>query len=452
MPHRPDDSFEVTREKVERKVWQNFDDMEGEEPKDMIVINTFPDSVIVKNMVDDKFYEVPYVKQDNEVFIGQLREVESVYVYKKLEEHDIDPATKSGLAEECELTGPIVMKDDDKKIAYAAVLVPNEPDSDGEIVTKEKIEQSAHEWMLSYRNVDLGHTLNNVAVPVESYITPVDIAVEKGILPAGSWILASKVYDDQTWEAVKDGNLTGYSVMGIKRQTLESATKSEDVALKKTLLRDLGPDWVAAAVSIVEEPAVPKAKFFALKEAEPEEEQKPNLYERIAGVFKGQTSEKAGRTISEGNYVKLREVFDKLKDILDVAENERAEPQNVSISQEAGKSKNESGGEEEVKKEEIQEVIKEAIEPLQQEIEALKGQSQEGEGEGEGEGENNQEGEFESFKQGIIERLETIEKKVGGSTSSKGLKGQDGEGEEGEEKKSAFKGRDFFGRKVANNE
>lgn len=443
MPHRPDDSFEVTREKVERKVWQTFDNPDGangQEPMDMIAVHTFPDSVIVKNMVDDRFYEVPYVKQGNEVYLGQMKEVESVYVYKKLEEHSIDPATKSGLAE-CELTGPIVMKDNEKKIAYAAVLVPNEPDSDGETVTKEKIEQAAHEWMLNYGNVDLGHTLNNVAVPVESYITPVDITTEKGVLPAGTWILASKVYDDQTWQAVKDGNLTGYSVMGIKRQTLEAATKSEDVALKKTLLRDLGPDWVAAAVSIVEEPAVPKAKFFALKEAKPEEN-KPNLYERIAGMFKGQNaSEKAGRSISEENYAKLKEAFDRLRDILEIAENERTEPQRGSASQEAGKQKENDGGDEEVTKEEIQELVqgavKEAVEPLQQEIEALKNQGEGQEGEGQGEEET-----LESFKQQVVERLEKLEQ-----TSSKSLKGQDGEGS-GEEK-SAFKGRDFFGRKVA---
>lgn len=36
-------------------------------------------------------------------------------------------------------------------------------------------------------------------------------------------------------------------------------------ALKRTLLRDLGVDWVAPFVSVVDEPAVPKAKFFALK-------------------------------------------------------------------------------------------------------------------------------------------------------------------------------------------
>ncbi len=181
-----------------------------------------------------------------------------------------------------ELTGPIVAKSTAaKRIAYAAVLVPGEPDSDGDVLTAEKIEEVAHDWLANYRNVDLQHSLNNVAVPVESHVLDADKVVEfagKSVtLPKGTWILGSRL-DEATWDAVEKGDLTGYSVMGVKRKAIEAATKNE-AALKRTMLKDLGEDWIAPFVSVVDAPAVPKAKFYALKEAP-----KPSLLGRMFGV------------------------------------------------------------------------------------------------------------------------------------------------------------------------
>lgn len=188
-----------------------------------------------------------------------------------------------------ELTGPIVGKSNAaKKIAYAAVLVPGEPDSDGEVLTADKIEAVAHDWLARYRHVDLQHKLDNVAVPVESYITEEDKTVSfKGqevILPKGSWIMASKV-SDEVWPAVEKGELTGYSVMGVPAAAIKSGQVNKDTKPKRTLLGDLGEDWVAPFVSIVSEPAVPKAKFYALKtkEAEPAKDpaQPGGLWNRV---------------------------------------------------------------------------------------------------------------------------------------------------------------------------
>jgi 2'-5' RNA ligase len=166
-------------------------------------------------------------------------------------------------APEVELTGPIVRKDALRRIAYGAVLVPGEPDSDGEVLTAGKIEDVAHEWMERYANIDLQHSLNAVdARPVESYITDADRVVQVDgqdvVLPVGSWVLASKVRDEAVWKAIESGELAGYSVMGVRH----AAMKSETVAsYKRTLLKDLGADWVAPFVSIVDRPAVPKAKL-----------------------------------------------------------------------------------------------------------------------------------------------------------------------------------------------
>lgn len=213
-----------------------------------------------------------------------------------------------------ELTGPIVRKDKMKQIAYAPVLVPGEKDSDGEKVTAEKIEQVAHGWMEQYRNIDLDHTLNNVdAVPVESYLTTADMSVkiegQNVTIPKGSWILASKFRDPQVWKGIMNGELSGYSVMGVRSSAVKNAAaKSESVAFKRTLLGDLGDDWVATHVSVVTDPAVPKAKWFALKSAA-EVEEHPSFAEKVRAAF----GLKEGRRFSADRRKKIRT----LKEIVD---------------------------------------------------------------------------------------------------------------------------------------
>lgn len=415
MSRRVNDSYEVVMERLRRKIYKELDNHDSSQGDitDFYVIHTFDDAVIVRDEVSGKMYEVPYIRDDTEVYLGQPREVENVYVLKRLEEAGIDIANK-GLAV-CELTGPIVMKNASKRIAYAAVLVPGEPDSDGETVTKEKIEQAAHEWMQSYRNVDLQHTLNNVAVPVESYVLPMDMEVDmqgvKTILPAGTWVLASKVLDEATWDRIEKGELTGYSVMGIRRATLETASKSAEVALKKTLLRDLGEDWIAAAVSIVDEPAVPKAKFFALKSKEVPAEKSKSWYQKVREVLFPNNS-----AVKEN-----------------VPDNDEKEG-DLTMKPEDFKNL-------------IDEAVKSAIEPLQAEIEALKSKVDEVETEEVDNKEEETNQEEEAFKAKVLEKLDELEARIGKkSAAPKSLKGQDGD-EGNEAKKSQLEDRDLFGRK-----
>lgn len=462
MSRRVNDSYESVMERLRMKVYRELGNGDGdqEDLAEFYVIHTFEDAVIARDEVSGKIYEVPYLNSGTDVYLGQAKEVENVYVQKRLEDVGLEFSNKEG-NDVCELTGPIVMKNTAQRLAYAAVLVPGEPDHDGETVTKEKIEEAAHEWMQSYRNVDLQHTLNNVAVPVESYILPMDMAVEhmgiKMFLPQGTWVLASRVLDDTTWDKVEKGELTGYSVMGIRRTTLDAASKSVDMALKKTLLRDLGPDWVAAAVSIVDEPAVPKAKFFALKSKEEEPVEKSKTwYQKVKEILIPTVSEeastKAGRRFSDDTFTKIQEAYNTLKVLMEDAQQERSGG-DVGFTEHLQNSSKEKEGDE-MKPEElkglIDEAVKSALEPIKEELEALKSQEAEEETaikEEEKVEEPVVNEEEEAFKSKVLEKLDELENKIGKkNTSSKSLKGQDGEEEPA--KKSTVADRDAFGRKI----
>lgn len=164
-----------------------------------------------------------------------------------------------------ELTAPMVYKNDEKRIVYGPVLIPDEPDTDDDTVTAEKIEEVAHKFVEDYGNIDLMHSLNNVGRLVESYILPVNLEVDTDtIIPKGSWMMGVRVTDDDTWEAVKDKKLGGFSIMAIQKAAVKSSEKNEQSS-KRVTLADLGDDWTVNAVSLVDEPAVPKAKWIAIK-------------------------------------------------------------------------------------------------------------------------------------------------------------------------------------------
>lgn len=174
-----------------------------------------------------------------------------------------------------ELTAPMVAKDDSKRVVLGPVLVPDEPDSDDDVVTAEEIEEVAHKFMEEYGNIDVQHSLNNVGKTIESYLAPMDMEFEKDgqvvEVPKGSWMMGVRVTNDKSWEAVKDGNLNGFSIMGIPKSTLKSKynnslkNAADNHAVKeRTTLNDIG-DFEVNAVSLVDEPAVPKAKWVAIK-------------------------------------------------------------------------------------------------------------------------------------------------------------------------------------------
>ena len=130
--------------------------------------------------------------------------------------------------------------------------------------------------MEGYGNIDVQHSLKNVGKPIRSWITEED-KVYKGVgrVPKGSWMMSVRIQDDDTWSSIKSGKINGFSIMGMREPAFKSANAVAEYpeayaavvksAQKRTTLADLGPDWFVNAVSVVDDPAVPKAKFIAIK-------------------------------------------------------------------------------------------------------------------------------------------------------------------------------------------
>ncbi len=110
---------------------------------------------------------------------------------------------------------------DEKQIVYGVVFEPGFIDADDEYVTKEDIEDAAHEFMINLRkkgrqcHQKLSHKqeIDNKTDIVEIYLAPVDFEINKEQVIEGSWIIGMKIYDKELWKETKE-SITGFSAGG----------------------------------------------------------------------------------------------------------------------------------------------------------------------------------------------------------------------------------------------
>lgn len=131
--------------------------------------------------------------------------------------------------------------DEQNRIVYGVVLDPYIVDSQDDNMTPSDVEKTAHRYMEQYRKIGLLHEEETECVPVQSFIVPYpsreDYAAAMadkphailmmpfgdGEIPSGSWVLGTKINDDEIWKQVQSGELGAYSIGGYsKRREMEA--------------------------------------------------------------------------------------------------------------------------------------------------------------------------------------------------------------------------------------
>ena len=135
------------------------------------------------------------------------------------------------------------VEDGEKRMLYGPALIPNQPivryDGNGEkyyiTYSTQTIEQTAQEFLK--RNMHHNHTIqhempvNNLTV-VESWVTTGahDKSMNYGFeLPEGTWMIGVKVDDEATWQAVKNGEVKGFSIEGWFAPMSETQVQEKDL-------------------------------------------------------------------------------------------------------------------------------------------------------------------------------------------------------------------------------
>jgi len=172
-----------------------------ESSKDAWVSRVFDDAIIVEDNAN--LYRIEYTEDaDGAITFGEPVKVEIEY----------KPVAKSARAKVA-----FVKADDEKHLVYGIVMEPDAIDTEGDKTSADEIEKAAHGFMLDFQDLDLNHERvlgKQEASIVESYIAPQDLTFGENLVPAGTWMMVTKVFDDEIWKSVKEGDLTGYSIVG----------------------------------------------------------------------------------------------------------------------------------------------------------------------------------------------------------------------------------------------
>jgi hypothetical protein len=118
-----------------------------------------------------------------------------------------------------------LMKADSLRFVLGVVLEPNDgkgdapldPDSQKDIYSEEEIREAAWQFLAEYRQIGEMHerTVGKDQIEVvESYVAPVDMAIDGERIRKGTWMLGARVKDGELWRKIKRGEYGAWSVDG----------------------------------------------------------------------------------------------------------------------------------------------------------------------------------------------------------------------------------------------
>jgi hypothetical protein len=229
-------------------------------------------------------------------------------------------------------------------------------------------------------------TKKEVAVPVESWQLRKDTAMktiegDEVTYPKGTWMGTLKVFDDDAWDKVDKGIYTGGSVTVLEEAVADEIVLKEAAEKGRVLIKDI-PNPAVATIALVEKPCVFGAKFCSVKAATKSnnKESFEAKRDKIAGAIRKkfgdenhiqltyddkvlvhnwkeekyyeipysiglddtiefgepveveqefvakkmlEVAKKAGRSISDSTFTKLKNAWDSLGKLIDKANNER---------------------------------------------------------------------------------------------------------------------------------
>ncbi|MCZ6942549.1 hypothetical protein EJ131_18815 [Bacillus mycoides] len=288
---------------------------------------------------------------------------------------------------------PILKTEEEKQLVTGVVYEPDVEDSHGDTMTAEEIEKAAYTFMENYQHVDKQHDeIAGKGTVVENWIAKSDMTVGEQEVKAGTWLMTVRVDDADTWEEIKKGEVTGFSMGGFGER-VEIAKADDFTHEEKGFIRKIF-DFIKGETHRIEKGEV-KDRFIDGKqnrdlravfdlfedvfyweiwENNPDIDRMAaaldDMKEVLASIKGGYTIvkaddktqaeiivlesiKKAGKVLSQKNHAKLDEALALISEIKEAASPEE---------------------EEEMKVEDIAEIVKQAVEPLATKLDKIEKQ------------------------------------------------------------------------------
>ena len=133
--------------------------------------------------------------------------------------------------------GRIVKVDAESHYVTGVVYEPMVADAHDNFMTEAEIEKAAHWFMKNGDKIDLQHSFEEAdgLTVVESSVTKADQTIGDQEIKKGTWLMTVEVANDDVWQAIEKGEITGLSMGGVgnyatKDVQLDDVAKAEESA------------------------------------------------------------------------------------------------------------------------------------------------------------------------------------------------------------------------------
>ena len=135
--------------------------------------------------------------------------------------------------------GRIVKTDVEHHFVTGIVYEPMTEDAHGNFMTEEEITKAAYWFAKNGDGVDLQHSFETLekADVVESWVAKSDFECNGETVKKGTWLMTVEVTDEDVWDAVQKGEITGFSMGGVGKYDTED-TELENNNVEKTATPD----------------------------------------------------------------------------------------------------------------------------------------------------------------------------------------------------------------------
>lgn len=112
--------------------------------------------------------------------------------------------------------GRIIKSDTESHYVTGIVYEPMVEDTDGNYMTEEEITKAAHWFMKNSGEADVQHCFQKAdgVEVVESYVAKCGMEIEGQTIQKGTWLMTMEVTDADIWDSIEKGAITGFSMGG----------------------------------------------------------------------------------------------------------------------------------------------------------------------------------------------------------------------------------------------
>lgn len=132
--------------------------------------------------------------------------------------------------------GKILKVDADNHYVTGVVYEPNVADAHDNYMTEAEIEKAAHWFMKSGDKVDIQHSFEEAEglTVVESWVAKSDSQIEGQDIAKGTWLMTVEISNNEVWEAVEKGELTGLSMGGVGNYSTKDTDPESGAPVSKS--------------------------------------------------------------------------------------------------------------------------------------------------------------------------------------------------------------------------